>query len=170
MIIGVIGPNKFEHLLQVNEYTIEDIKDKLDYLAKDLAKSGHEILLTPDKDSVLYFIGKRYIENGGKRVNLLIPKEEHDYLKYLDITLGDIINCNLWRNKPARFNEESDIIVCVGFSGMALAEIGFSKYYNPKTIYIIKDFISSELPKELHNSLKIKYLKLSELKEVLKGL
>ncbi len=47
-----------------------------------------------------------------------------------------------------------------------MAEIGFSGYYNPKTIYIIKDFISAELPKEI--GLKIEYIQLKDIDNVLK--
>jgi hypothetical protein len=57
---------------------------------------------------------------------------------------------------------------CVGYGGMVMAEIGFSGYYNPKIIYIIDEFISQKLPKEI--GLNIKYIRLAELADILKKL
>jgi 5-bromo-4-chloroindolyl phosphate hydrolysis protein len=49
---------------------------------------------------------------------------------------------------------------------MVMAEIGFSGYYNPKRIYIINEFISQKLPKEIN--LNIKYINLDKLENILK--
>ncbi len=164
MRIGIIGPNQ---AYQLNELGLKKRKAKLSEFAKILAKTNFEILLTPDKDSLLEFFGKEYLKNGGKRIFEIVPLED-DYEDYLNINLGENISCKKWKNQPSKFNEECDVIFCVGYGGMVLAEIGFSKYYNPKTIYIIKDFVSSELPKEI--GLKIKYIQISEIKTILKNL
>ncbi len=164
MRIGIIGPNQ---AYQLNELGLKKRKAKLSEFAKILAKTNFEILLTPDKDSLLEFFGKEYLKNGGKRIFEIVPLED-DYKDYLNINLGENISCKKWQNQPSKFNEECDVIFCVGYGGMVLAEIGFSKYYNPKTIYIIKDFVSSELPKEI--GLKIKYIQISEIKTILKNL
>jgi len=162
MRIGIIGPN------QVPQLTKEEVKKrkrKLSEFAKILAKTDFEILLTPDKKSLLEFFGKEYLKNGGKKIFEIIPLED-DYEKYLNISLGKNISCGKWSNQPSKFNEECDVIFCIGYGGMVMAEIGFSGYYNPKTIYIIKEFISAKLPKEI--GLRIEYIRLEDVKNVLK--
>ncbi len=164
MRIGIIGPNRVAHL---TEEELKERKTNLSKFAKTLAKTDFEILLTPDKNSLLEFFGKEYLKNGGKKIYEVVPLED-DYKEYLNTELGEIISCGKWPNQPSKFNEECDVIFCVGFGGMVLAEIGFSGYYNPKTVCIIKDFISAELPKEI--GLKIKYVKLKEVPQILKNL
>ena len=51
-----------------------------------------------------------------------------------------------------------------------LFEIGYSKWFKPKPIYIIKEMGSCELPSEINNSLKIKYVSIFEIQEELKRL
>lgn len=162
MILGIIGPNKVP---QLTEEEFKDRKIKLSEFAKILAKTDFEILLTPDKKSLLEFFGKEYLKNGGKKIYEIVPLED-DYEQHLNIKLGEIISCGMWPNQPSKFNEECDVIFCVGYGGMVLAEMGFSGYYNPKTIYIITDFISAELPKEL--GLKIEYVSLKNVNQILK--
>jgi len=166
MRIGIIGPNFTPHL---DPKELNERKAKLSLLAKDLAVSGFEILLTPDQDSLLEFIGNEFIRNGGRKIYEIVPLDD-DYENYLNTELGETISCDKWANQPAKFNEECDVMFCVGYGGMVIAEIGFSGYFNPKTVYIIKDFISAELPKEIEPRLNIEYVGLEDIKEILKGL
>ncbi len=164
MRIGIIGPNQTPQLTSLE---LKERKANLSKFAKILAKTNFEILLTPDKKSLLEFFGKEYLKNKGKKIYEIVPMED-DYDKYLNTELGEIISCVKWANQPAKFNEECDVIFCVGYGGMVMAEIGFSKYYNSKTIYIIKEFISSELPKE--TGLKIKYVRIAEVAQILSNI
>ena len=161
MRIGIIGPNRIQHL---NAEQLKERKNELSMLAKTVADSGFDILLTPDKNSLLEFFGQEYLKNDGKKIYEIVPLND-DYEQYLNTELGEVISCDKWPNQPARFNEECDIMICTGLSGMTLAEIGFSGYYKPKAIYIIKEFISQELPREIQ--LDVKYIKLDEVKEIL---
>jgi len=162
MRIGIIGPNRCP---QLTEKELQERKAKLLEFAKILAKTDFEILLTPDKKSLLEFFGNEFLKNGGKKIYEIVPLDD-DYEEYLNVNLGENISCGKWQNQPSKFNEECDVIFCMGYGGMVLAEIGFSGYYNPKTIYIIKDFISAELPKEI--GLKIEYIQLKDILNILK--
>ena len=165
MRIGIIGPNTRPE----QEISEQRIKDKLIDVAKIIAKSNFEILLTPDKKSLLEFFGKKYLEFGGKKISILAPMKD-DAEKYLNLELGDIIDCEMWNKQPSSFNEECELMVCVGYGGMVMAEIGFSKYYNPKKIYIIKELISQQLPEEVNKSLDIEYIQIEDLGNILKNL
>ena len=132
MRIGIIGPNRVPHLTKEE---LKERKTNLSEFANFLAQAGFEILLTPDKKSLLEFFGKEYLKNGGKKIYEVVPLED-DYKGYLNTELGKIISCGKWRNQPSKFNEECDVIFCVGYGGMVMAEIGFSGYYKPKIIYI----------------------------------
>lgn len=162
MRIGIIGPNK---AFGLNKKETAKRFRNLDILAKSIAESGFKIVLTPDKNSLLAYFGEKYLEFGGKKIYEIVPLKDN-YKEYLDTTLGEIISCEKWPNQPAKFNEECDTIFCVGYGGMVLAEIGFSRYYNPKTIYIINEFISSKLPKGI--GLNIKYINIRNVKKILK--
>lgn len=164
MRIGIIGPNRCPQLKQEE---LELRKNNLREVARILANTGFEILLTPDKDSLLELLGKEYLKNGGKKISEIVPLDD-DFEKYLNVDLGEIISCGKWPNQPSKFNEECDVMFCVGYGGMVMAEIGFSGYYNPKTIYIINEFISQQLPAEI--GLDIKYININELEDVLKNL
>lgn len=167
MRIGIIGPNKFESITEVKKISDKEIKSQLTNIANILAKSNYEILLTPDKNSLLSFLGKKYLEDGGKKILEIVPLEDK-YKEYMDISLGEIISCSKWELQPSKFNQQCDILLCLGYGGMTLAEIGFSKYYRPKKIYILKDFISRRLPREIESHLDIEYIKIANLKKKLK--
>lgn len=164
MRIGIIGPNRCPQLKQEE---LEIRRNNLREVARILAKTGCEILLTPDKDSLLELLGKEYLKNGGKKISEIVPLDD-DFEQYLNVDLGEIISCGKWPNQPSKFNEECNVMFCVGYGGMVMAEIGFSGYYNPKTIYIINEFISQKLPAEI--GLDIKYINLNELEDILKSL
>ncbi|MFO7710704.1 MAG: hypothetical protein R6V53_02985 [Candidatus Woesearchaeota archaeon] len=160
MRIGIIGPNQCPQLKE-----LERRKNNLREVAIILA--NFEILLTPDKNSLLEFLGKEYLRHGGKKIFEIVPLDD-DFEEHLNVDLGEIISCGKWANQPSKFNEECDVIFCVGYGGMVMAEIGFSRYYNPKKIYIINEFISQKLPLEI--GLDIEYIDLDELESIAKKL
>jgi hypothetical protein len=61
MKIGIIGPNR---LFEGNQ---EERKKLIEKIAKIIAESENEIILTPDKDSLLEYFGKKYLETKVKR-------------------------------------------------------------------------------------------------------
>lgn len=164
MRIGIIGPNRTP---QLNRKELEDRESKLSLVAKIFAESEHEIILTPDKGSLLEFFGKEFLKFGGKKIYEIVPMDD-DYESYLNIDLGEVISCGKWPLQPSKFNEECDVMFCLGYGGMVMAEIGFSGYYNPKTIYIIKEFISAELPEDI--GLRLEYIKIQELKKIIENI
>jgi len=165
MRIGIIGPNKRPE----KEITKQKIKEKLIEVAEIVANSNFEILLTPDKGSLLEFFGEKYLEFNGNKISILAPMKD-DAEKYLNLKLGKIIDCDMWNQQPSKFNDECDLMICIGYGGIVIAEIGFSKYNNPKKIYILKELISNELPEEVNQSLSIEYIKIKELENILKNL
>ncbi len=155
MKIGIIGPNK------LFEGDLKERKKLIDEVAKLIAKSGNEIVLTPDKGSLLEYFGKKYNEFGGKKVWIVAPMED-DAEKYLNLKIGEIISCIDWDRQAEEFNRQSDIFVCIGYAWGAMKEIACAQYFNKKKVYVLKEFISEKLPEELN--FIIDYVSLDEIK------
>ena len=156
MKIGIIGPNK------IYSGDINERKMLLDKVAQIISKSENEIILTPDKDSLLEYFGKKYIEFDGKKISLIIPTSEPDHEGYLNNSLGEVISCDNWDCQANEFNRQCDIFVCVGYAWGALKEIACAQYFNKKKIYILNEFISAKLPEELN--FLVEYISIDDLK------
>lgn len=163
MRIGIIGPNTLKN---ASKKESEDRKLLLVEVAEILSKSKKEIVLTPDKNSLLEFFLKKYIEFGGKKVWIIAPMSD-DAEKYLNLELGEIIDCEMWYRQPSKFSEETDLLICIGYSAGVLSEIGASQYFNPKKILILNEFVTSKLPTEINQSIDIEYISLKELNNYL---
>ena len=163
MKIGIIGPNT---LKKASKKEVEDRKLLLVDVAEILSKSKKEIVLTPDKNSLLEFFGKKYIEFSGKKVWIIAPMSD-DAEKYLNLELGEIIDCEMWYRQPSKFSEETDLLICIGYSAGVLSEIGASQYFNPKKILILNEFVTSKLPTEINQSIDIEYISIKELNNYL---
>ena len=165
MRIGIIGPSKLEYLNEINKNN----KKILIGLAKEVAESGNEIVIVPDKGSVSEFFGKEYIKNKGKKMYEVVPLDDKEFgLSWMNLNLGEKINCSTWRNQPEKLNEETDILLCVGYAVGVLAEIAYTKWFKPKPVYIIKELVSGKLPKEVDKSLKLKYISYRDINKFLK--
>lgn len=158
MKIGIVGPNR------IFNGNLEKTKELICEVARMIAESGHEIVLTPDKDSLLVYFGEKFLEYGGKKVNLVIPLDD-DYEKYLDVSFGKIVSCSMWNNQPRKFNEISDMFICIGYAWGGMSEIACTQYFNKIKTYVLKEFVSEELPEELN--FLIEYIKIEELPGVL---
>jgi len=137
----------------------------LDKVAEILAKSDHEIILTPDKNSLLEYFGHKYLDLGGKKVWIVAPEQEITQNKNLNIELGETIICENWDNQADEFNRQSDIFICVGYAWGAMKEIACAQYFNKKKIYVLNEFISAKLPEELN--FLVEYISLEELPPIL---
>lgn len=155
MKIGIIGPNK---LFGVN---LEERRKLIDKVAKMTAESGNEIVLTPDKNSLLEHFGEKYLKYNGKKILLIIPTEDKDYKKCLNTELGEIISCVDWDKQADEFNRQSDLFICLGWAWGAMKEIACAQYFNKKKIYVVKEFISEELPTELN--FLVEYISIKEI-------
>lgn len=160
MKIGVVGPNK------IYGGDESDRKISIDEVAKIIANSGNEVILTPDKGSLLEYFGNRYLEFGGKNLSLVIPTKETGYEGYLNTSLGKIIDCNDWDRQADEFNRQSDMFICIGYAWGGMKEIACAQYFNLKKIYILKEFISGELPEELN--FLVEYISIKDLYSLLK--
>lgn len=158
MKIGIIGPNK------IFKGSINKRKKLIDRVAKVVAESNNEIVLTPDKDSLLEYFGKKYLEFNGQKVFIVAPMKDSAE-KYLNLDLGEIIDCKIWDVQADEFNKQSEVFICVGWAWGAMKEIACSQYFNKKKIYVLKEFISSELPEELN--FLVEYISVEDLEGVL---
>jgi len=163
MKIGIIGPNTLKN---ASEKELEERKILLVKVAEILSESKKDIVLTPDKDSLLEYFGEKYLEFGGKKVWIIAPIKD-DAEKYLNLEFGEIIDCEMWYRQPSKFSEETDLLVCLGYSAGVLSEIGASQYFNPKKILIIDEFVTSKLPIEINQSIDIEYIPLKKLRNYL---
>lgn len=159
MKIGIVGPNK---IFNGDE---ELRKVLLDEVAKIIAASGNEIILTPDKGSLLEYFGNKYLELGGKNLSLVIPTGEADYESYLNTSIGNVIDCRDWDRQADEFNRQCDMFICVGYAWGGMKEIACAQYFNLKKIYILKEFISNELPEELN--FLVEYIGIKDISSVL---
>jgi len=79
---------------------------------------------------------------------------------WVNVDLGKRINCKTWRNQPEKLNEETEILISIGHSIGGIIEIGYTKWFKPKPVYVIKDIDSEKLPRVMEKELDIK-LKIS---------
>jgi hypothetical protein len=158
MRIGIIGPSKVEG------------KESISKIAKIIAASGNEVVVCPDKGSSSEYFAQQYLASGGKKVWEIIPLDDKEFgFDWINTDLGEHINCGIWRNQPEKLNEETDALLCLGYSIGVLAEIAYTKWFKPKTVYIIKELISGELPREINERLDLRYVSIFELEKKLKA-
>lgn len=160
MKIGIIGPTSFESLKKINP----DAKEIISDLAKEVLES--EIVVTPDKGSISEFFATNYLEYKGKKVYSIIPSEDKEFgYDWVNTELGEQISCGTWRNQPEKMNEESNALLCLGYSEGVLIEIAYSKWFNKKPVYIIKELVSGELPEDATRKVDIKYISYKDIKK-----
>ncbi len=153
MRIGIIGPTSFKSIEEINPL----VKEIISSLSKKVL--DYEVVVTPDKNSISEFFAKEYLQQGGKKVYSIIPLDDKEFgFNWVNQEIGEKINCGTWRNQPEKFNEECDVLLCLGYSEGVLAEIAYSKWFKPKKIYIIKELVSGELPKDAVRKLDIEYV------------
>lgn len=164
MKIGIIGPSKLNDLEQINPGAKQIISEVVGFLLKQ------EIYLTPDLNSVSEFFAQEYFKQGGEKLFSVIPLEDKEFgIGHINSNLGEKINCGTWRNQPESLNEQTEALICFGYSTGGLIEIAYSKWFNKKPVYIIKEFISRELPKEVNKSLDLKYIFYKDLEKMFPG-
>lgn len=161
MRIGIIGPTRLDSLLDINRDAVKIIKG----LSKIVAESGNEIVITPDKGSVSEFFAEEYLNYGGKKVYSILPLNDKEFgYDWLNLELGKKIDCNSWRNQPEKLNEETDFLLCLGYSEGVLIEIAYSKWFKPKPIKIIKELVSGKLPNDSVKKVKLEYISYKKFK------
>ena len=148
--------------------SIEEINPEAKGIISKLAEGvlDKEIVVTPDKGSVSEFFAKNYIRNKGKKVYSVIPLDDNEFgSDWINTEIGENINCKTWRNQPEKLNEETDVLLCLGYAEGVLAEIAYSKWFKPKPVYVIKELVSGELPKDATRKIDIKYVSYKEIKK-----
>lgn len=159
MKIGIIGPSKLK----------DEDKKYISKLAKIVAEKNIEIVLTPDKNSSSEYFAKKYTEYNGKKVFSVIPLDDKEFgYFWINLNIGEKINCNVWRNQPEKLNEECDALLCIGYSVGGLAEIAYTKWFGKKPVYIISEIEKEKLPFKINKLLDINYVNISEFENLLK--
>jgi hypothetical protein len=165
MRLGIIGPSKLESLNEVNKDARKIISD----IARLVANSNNEIIVVPDKGSASEFFAQEYFKSKGRKIYEIVPLDDKEFgISWLNLNVGEHINCGTWRNQPEKLNEECDAFLCIGYAVGVLAEIAYSKWFKPKPVYIVKKLVSGKLPKEVEKSLRLEYVSLSQLKNIFK--
>lgn len=161
MRIGIIGPTKLNSLEEINKNAVKIIKG----LSKLVAESGNEIVVTPDKGSVSEFFAKEYLNQGGKKVYCIVPLEDKEFgYGWLNLELGENINCKSWRNQPEKLNEETDMLLGLGYAEGVLIEIAYSKWFKPKPVRIIRELVSEKLPEDSVKKINLEYISYKKFK------
>ncbi len=165
MRIGIVGPSSIDNLKEVNK----DAELIIESIAGILWK--HDIVLTPNKGSVSeYFVGYYRKSKGRKNVYIIVPMQDKEFgISWVNTEIGKTIDCGTWRNQPEKLNEESDALLVLGYSVGGLAEIAYSKWFRKKTVYVIKELVSEELPKDSVRDLDIKYISYKDVELIFKN-
>ncbi len=168
MKIAVIGPDvkKVCEILNIEE---PDYYSKVREVAEYLAKTEHEIVITPNKKSSVEFFAEAYSEEDGKKIIGVIPKDDTEFgtLMLNKHICDETINCKTWRNAPETLLENSNIVLVLGFGPGTLVELCYTKWFKVDNVFVIKDLITQKLPEEL-NELGIEYIGIDELKDKIK--
>jgi hypothetical protein len=164
MRVGIIGPSNLGYMEEINGSARKIISG----IAQEIANKKFEIVITPDKGSASEFFAQEYIQNKGKKVFEILPLDDKEfgYKEWVNTSLGESINCETWRNQPEKLNEETDILLCIGYAVGVLAEIAYSKWFKPKAVYVINELVSGKLPVEIERSLKLKYISFKDIQAI----
>ena len=157
MKIGIIGPSKLRNKNEISE------------IAKIIAESGHEVILTADKGSSSEYFAQEYVKNNGKKVYSVLPLDDKEFgYDWVNTDLGEKINCRTWRNQPEKLDEETDALVSIGYAVGGMIEMCYTKWFKPKPIYVIIEIDGEKLPKVMEDELDIHYISIEKLSGVLK--
>lgn len=169
MRIGIVGPTKISAFCN----RIGKSKKRYFSVVRKIAEflTKHELVIVPDKGSLAEFVAQAYHTSGGKKVMGVVPKKDKEFgISWLNLKICDkIIDCSTWRNSPEVFDEVSDVLLVFGLGAGAMIEIGYTKWWE-RPVIILKEFISSKLPKEIERELNIHYVSAKGLSKKLKQL
>lgn len=158
MKIGIIRPSK------VNEKH----RGLISKLAKIISDKGHEIVITPDKGSSSEYFAQEYLSSGGKKVFSVLPLDDKEFgYSWVNTSLGEQINCNTWRNQPEKINEETEALLCIGHAVGGMIEIGYTKWFNKKPVYIITEITTERFPSRIEEELDLRYLSIEEFENAI---
>ncbi len=172
MKIGIIGPGEVEKYCKRASIDVSEYMRIVKNLACSLADTDNEIVVTPDRGSTSELFAQEYLNNKGKKVYVIVPLDDTEFgYSWVNVDLGENINCGTWRNQPEKLCEECDILICVGWGGGTLTEIYYTRWFGKvKRVYIVKELIDGKLPKSLEATFKIlEYIKAKDLEKKLKA-
>lgn len=169
MKIGLIGPSKFEKV-NVKKEKIDKI---LEFIGKNIASHGHEIVLTPSP-GLPYETANYYKKYDGKKIIGIVPMDDIEFgIRHIRenlAILNERVNGGTWYSNPMRLIQNSDIMICLGLSGGTFIEIGMIKYaikFKNSNIKLLVIKELAKLPEVLEKELKgrVFYVSASEIME-----
>jgi hypothetical protein len=172
MKIGILGPGDIKKYCTNAGLDYETYLQGLERLAGRIAELGHQIVICADKGSTSEKFADFYKAHRGKKVIGVVPKDDKEFgISWLNLSIFDEQdNCGTWRNQPERLAELSDLLISIGWASGVAAEIYAAGWFSKsEKVYVVDDFISGRLPKELDASFKkIVYTSLDKLLSELK--
>ncbi|MBU0666665.1 MAG: hypothetical protein ABIC91_06320 [Nanoarchaeota archaeon] len=165
MKIGIAGPTRIKEFCETLKLKKIDYFSFLENIGKQIALTGHELVVVPAQTNAPGIIAKAYKNAGGKRIIGIIPTDDDDWgLLDVEPSLADeIITCGTWRNQPEKLCEESDVLLVVGYSPGAMIEICYTKWFKVKKVLIVKNYISAKLHPEIEKDLDLEYIEKTQL-------
>ena len=161
MRIAIIGPSHIPRFLSLMRFRKETYLARINETATQVAKAGHDIVIVPHKKSVSEAFAATYSLYDGKKVVGIMPLEDLKWgFDFLNQEICDrIINCKTWYNVSKTLVENSDALLCLGFTPGSIIEICETKWYRRKKAIIVEDFVSQRLPKEVTEKLNVRYVR-----------
>lgn len=176
MRLGIIGPTCWQKNCKILKLKEKKYLEETKKIAALVKKLGFDVAVNPHFGGISHAFAQEFKQLGGKVVGI-IPKQDNEFgIGYLDQgACTETIDCSSWRNYAEKFNEETQAMLCLGYSTGVLNEIAFSKWFNiekgkAKKIFVVKEFVSARLPKESTKDLNIEYISLKQTEKKLKEL
>ncbi|MBT3406103.1 hypothetical protein HN419_02945 [Candidatus Woesearchaeota archaeon] len=125
------------------------------------ALSGKEIVIVPHKGSLSEYVACKHT---GKVIGV-VPKNDTEFgIDFLNSSVcTEVLDCGTWRNQIEAMLDVSDVLVVMGLGCGSMAELCFTKWFKVKKIFVVDEFISSKIPKEIDEELDIEYISVDEL-------
>lgn len=162
MRIGIIGPTSFKERYEIFGSSEEKAKEIISKIAEIVSKRDYQVNVCADYGSVSEFFIEKYLKNKGKKVFSFVPLDDKKFgYKFVNNKIGEVINCGTWETQPERLVENSEALICLGYSAGTLIEVFYSKWFGrvkKMPVYIIKELVSGKLPKEVESNLNLRYI------------
>ncbi len=173
MRIGVIGPSDTKKVAQILGQRQERYLEVVREAARIVAASGFRIVVTANKGSSTAEFARAYSKADGRGVACVLPLKDREFgLGHAERAVCDAeIDGKTWRSNAAKFAEECDAMLCLGFGAGTFVEIGMAKWFlKSRRIIVLRECISAELPKEALSKLEVEYTRVRQLGSALEKL
>jgi len=162
MQVGILGPSNFKR--------DEKFRKIISRIAMILISKKHDIIISPDKDSIAELFALEFKKVGGFIVGIDYKDDADLGYSGLNRQICDkLISCETWENQPKAMVSNADAFIVLGLSVGVTWEICLTKFYwkDKRKIFVIKETCKDKLPSYLLRALPIQYIPIKELEEKL---